>query len=292
MGNFISNIEAFFKSKSLLSRLITINIAVFIVVRLMYVIGTLFNANIGLLTYLEVPSSFEQLLFRPWTLITYMFTHFDFFHILFNMLWLYWFGNIFLIFFNSKQLSGLYILGGIAGALLFILSYNIFPYFRTAASSSYLIGASASVMAIVFAGSFYKPEFHVNLLILGKIKIIYLAIITLIIDILAITSTNAGGHIAHIGGALIGIGFAQGMKSGKDITSGLNFLIDKFFNLFKKRTPQMRVKHKRAETDYEYNGRKNEENKEIDQILDKIKKSGYNSLTKEEKNKLFNASKK
>jgi hypothetical protein len=209
------------------------------------------------------------------------------------MLWLYWFGKIFLILFNSKQLGGLYILGGIAGAILFILAYNVFPYFRNMENTNYLMGASASVMSIVFGSAFYKKDFEINLLFLGRIKIIYLAIFSLILDILAVTSTNAGGHIAHIGGALTGITFSYYIKKGKDITDWLNTLIDKTVDMFKKESVKMTVNYnQRVGSEYEYNERKNKENKEIDKILDKIKKSGYSSLTSEEKKKLFDASKK
>jgi hypothetical protein len=206
------------------------------------------------------------------------------------------------MFFNGRQLGGLYIAGGIAGALLFLVSYNIFPYFREVSSNSFLVGASASVMAIVFAVSFYRKDYELNLMFLGRLKLIYLAIGALLIDIFAITSENAGGHIAHIGGALFGILFAFQYSKGKDITNFINKLIDKLVNVFK-RKPVFKVyindnktytkqSHHQSETDDEYHRRKNYEEKEIDEILDKLKRSGYESLSKEEKNKLFNASKK
>ena len=204
------------------------------------------------LQYLQLPASPELLLFRPWTLFTYMFTHFDFLHILFNMLWLYWFGGLFLNFFSERQLGGLYILGGLAGAVLFVLAYNIFPYYADSAPYSFLLGASASVMAIVFGVSFYAREEEVMLFLIGRIKIYYLAILTLLLDLLSITSGNAGGHLAHIGGALFGILFASRMRAGKDITRPLNRLLDKLANLFS-RKPRMKVTYKRPETDYEYN---------------------------------------
>lgn len=285
--------ETFFKKNSILSKLIVINIAIFLFLQLSGIITTLFNASIDSIEYLGFPSSFGNLPTRFWTVITYMFVHYNFLHILFNMLWLYWFGKIFLILFNSKQLGGLYILGGIAGAILFILAYNVFPYFRNMENTNYLMGASASVMSIVFGSAFYKKDFEINLLFLGRIKIIYLAIFSLILDILAVTSTNAGGHIAHIGGALTGITFSYYIKKGKDITDWLNTLIDKTVDMFKKESVKMTVNYnQRVGSEYEYNERKNKENKEIDKILDKIKKSGYSSLTSEEKKKLFDASKK
>jgi len=188
-------------------------------------------------------------------------------------------------------LGGLYVIGGIAGGLLFMLAYNIFPYFRNAASCSFLMGASASVMAIVFAVSFYQKDMEINLFLLGRMKLIYLALLSFAIDLLAMTSANAGGHIAHIGGALLGIWFASLIKQGKDMTSPINGIIDRLVNL-SKRKPKMRVTYYRPETDYEYNTRKHQEQADIDIILDKLKRSGYESLSSEEKKKLFDASRK
>ncbi|RGY92335.1 rhomboid family intramembrane serine protease [Parabacteroides sp. AM58-2XD] len=292
MESIFTNLKNTFRAGNILAKLIYINVGLFILIRLMGVIFLLFNIpGISFLQYLQMPSSPELLMYRPWTVITYMFTHFDFLHILFNMLWLYWFGGLFLTFFSERQLGGLYLLGGIAGAILFMLAYNIFPYFQTVASSSYLMGASASVMAIVFAVSFYRKDLEINLFLIGRIKLIYLALFTFVIDLLAITSENAGGHIAHIGGALFGIWFAMRIKEGKDLTVPMNRLLDWVVNLGK-RKPKMKVTYKRAETDYEYNARKHRESADLDAILDKLKRSGYESLSADEKRQLFDASKK
>ena len=154
------------------------------------------------------------------------------------------------------------------------------------------MGASASVMAIVFAVSFYRKEIEINLLLIGRIKLIYLALFTLVIDLLAMTSDNAGGHIAHIGGALFGIWFASRYAQGKDLTAPINRLIDKFVNLGK-RKPKMSVTYGgRSNKDWEYNARKQQEAANIDAILDKLKRSGYGSLSADEKKQLFDASKK
>ena len=292
MESIFTNLKNTFRAGSILVKLIYINVGLFILIRLLGVLFLLFNIpGIPFLQYLQMPSSPELLMYRPWTVITYMFTHFDFLHILFNMLWLYWFGGLFLTFFSERQLGGLYLLGGIAGAVLFMLAYNIFPYFQTVASSSYLMGASASVMAIVFAVSFYRKDLEINLFLIGRIKLIYLALFTFVIDLLAITSDNAGGHIAHIGGALFGIWFAVRIKEGKDLTGPMNRLLDRVVTLGK-RKPKMKVTYKRAETDYEYNARKHRESADIDAILDKLKRSGYESLSADEKRQLFDASKK
>ena len=173
MGDIFTNLKRTFNSGNILAKLIYINVGLFVIIRLASVILMLFNlGGFPFLQYLQVPSSPELLLYRPWTIITYMFTHFDFLHILFNMLWLYWFGGLFLTFFSERQLGGLYLLGGIAGAVLFLVAYNIFPYFRTVAAYSYLMGASASVMAIVFAVSFYRKDLEIGLFLIGRIKLI------------------------------------------------------------------------------------------------------------------------
>ena len=292
MDDFISKIKYNFKQGSILSKLIYINVGLFLIVRLLAVAFTLFNMNADtVLFWLQVPSSPIQLLYRPWTLLTYMFTHFDFLHIIFNMLWLYWFGGLFLNFFSERQLGGLYVIGGLAGALLYIVSYNFFPYFSNVAAHSTLMGASASVMAIVFAVSFYKKDMEISLLLIGRIKLIYLALFTLGIDLLAITSDNAGGHIAHIGGALSGILYASQYIKGKDLTTPFNKFIDFVVNLMR-RKPRMKVTHRRTENDWEFNARKHQEQEVIDRILDKLKRSGYESLSDNEKKQLFDASKK
>ena len=293
MDGIITNLKRSFLAGSILKKLIFINIAVFILIRLLGILLLLFNLqDFPILLYLQLPASPMALLSRPWTLFTYMFTHFEFLHILFNMLWLYWFGELFLQVFNERQLGGLYVLGGLAGALLFVVSYNLFPYFQEVASFSFLMGASASVMAIVFAISFYRKEIEILLLLFGRIKLIYLALFTFVIDLLAMTSDNAGGHIAHIGGALFGIWFASRYAQGKDLTAPINRLIDKLVNLGK-RKPKMSVTYGgRSNKDWEYNARKQQQAANIDAILDKLKRSGYGSLSADEKKQLFDASKK
>ncbi len=291
MDAIFTSLKRTFHAGNILAKLIYINVGLFVLIRLAAVIFMLFNIQgVPFLLYLQMPASPELFLHRPWTLFTYMFTHYDFLHILFNMLWLYWFGGIFLQFFNERQLGGLYVLGGIAGGLLFMLAYNVFPYFSQAADFSYLMGASASVMAIVFAVSFYRKDYEIQLFLFGRVKLIYLALFTFALDFLAITSDNAGGHIAHIGGALLGVWFASRISSGKDLTAPMNRLIDWFVNLGK-RKPTMRVTYRRGETDMEYNERKNRDTKELDAILDKLKQSGYDSLSADEKRKLFDAGK-
>jgi len=305
MATFFTEIKRRFYAGTIVAKFISINGGVFILIRLSIVIFNLFLKQTFFVTFLEVPSNLEFLIYRPWTIFTYMFVHIDFLHILFNMLWLYWFGKIFLQFFTGRQFGGLYVLGGIAGAVFFLLAYNTFPYLKQMAAMSFLAGASASVMAIVFAISFYQKNYTINLLLIGPIKLIYLAIGVLIIDVLAITSENAGGHIAHIGGALTGILYAAQYQKGKDTTKIINRLIDRFVNFFKHK-PDFKIHRTKKsfskqnnqprpgqrESDEAYLRRKSEENRMIDEILDKLKHSGYESLSTEEKKRLFDASKK
>ena len=262
-------------------------------IRLTIVFCTLFQVgDVNFMRYLQMPSSWSLLLYRPWTLITYMFVHVDFLHILLNMLWLYWFGRIFLLYFNARQFGGLYVTGGVIGAVFFLIAYNLFPYFVHVVGASFLMGASASVMAIVFAVSFYQKNYEINLLFIGRIKLIYLALGAFVIDLLSVVSANAGGHIAHIGGALFGILYAVQYEKGKDLTVSINRLIDRLVNWKKRRPPRMKVTYRKPETDAAYNMRKRQEMDTLDEILDKLKQSGYQSLSSEEKRILFDASKK
>jgi len=288
-----TKIKQLFARGTIVTKLILINVGLFILFRLLIVVFTLFQIEgVDWIKYLQMPSAFRLFVYQPWSAVTYMFVHLDFLHILLNMLWLYWFGRIFLLFFTERQFGGLYISGGIAGAVFFLLAYHIFPYFRNEIGSGFLIGASASVMAIVFAVSFYRKNYEINLMLIGRVKLIYLALFALVVDLLSMVSANAGGHIAHIGGALFGILFATQLQRGKDLTVSVNRLIDKMVNFRKRRRVRMKVTYRRQETDAEFNMRKRKETDTLDEILDKLKRSGYQSLSSEEKKALFDASKK
>lgn len=280
-----------FRQGSVLTRLIYINIGIFLVVKVLEVVFMLWgylHPDSVLLPYMGVPAAPERLLYTPWTIFTYMFTQFSFLHLLFNMLWLYWFGGIFLNYFSGQKLVGVYILGGICGAVFYMIAYSIFPVFATERYFSWAIGASASVMAIVFAVCTYLPNHRIYIFLIGPIKLIHLALFTAIIDIISIPSGNAGGHIAHLGGALFGYIFTLGIRKNQDATSWFMRNFEKFGNLFKKKG--MRVKYKKKVSDMndlEYNEYKKKKNDRINDILDKISKSGYDNLTKEEKEILF-----
>lgn len=295
MADIIEQLKNKYKSGNLMTKLIFINVAVFLVLKVINVLFTLFAINtFDLITFLGVPSYVGGLMMRFWTPFTYMFVHEGFLHILFNMLWLYWFGQIFLQYFSGRTMVSLYILGGLAGALVYVAAFTMIPYYSNL-GRSWLIGASAAVMAIVMGAAFYRPDVQLNLLFLGSIKIVYIAIFAFVIDFLSLGDTaNPGGHLAHIGGALLGYLFAVQQKKGRDITKWMSSVIDALTNLFKpgRSKSRMKVKYTRQETDWEYNKRRHSEQKEIDAILDKLKQSGYSNLTADEKKRLFDASKK
>lgn len=285
-------IKQTFKSGSSLTRLIYINLAIFLIVNIVEIFYFILNRHESysafLLTF-AVPADLHLLIRKPWTLITYMFLHKNFLHILFNLLWLYWFGRIFLEYLDGKKLVGVYLLGGLSGAFLYVLVYNIFPVFFKQLELSYALGASAAVMAIVISISVYVPDYAVNLLFVGRVKIIYIALIGFLVTSVFDFSINTGGKIAHIGGALFGYLFTLQYRKGLDLTRGLNRFLSAFFGIFKPK-PKVTVTHRKSESDYDFNKRKKEEQIEIDRILDKIAKSGYDSLTKQEKELLFRQS--
>jgi membrane associated rhomboid family serine protease len=286
--NILDEIKTSFKNGSALTKLIYLNLAVFLAVKLIGVIFFLLSVSptFSLANWLAVPADITSLIYKPWTVFTYMFLHLGFLHILFNLLILYWFGIIFLQYFDDKKLLSLYLVGGLAGAALYILFFNIFPVFQAYVSMSIMLGASASVMAIVMATAVYAPNYTVNLMFIGPVQLKYIAIFYIVIDVLSIASDNSGGHIAHLGGALFGYLYIAQMKKGKNITRGFDWFMDKIFSLFKPRQ-KFKVTYKRPMTDYDYNKSKAEKQKDIDKILDKIAKSGYDSLSKSEKEILF-----
>lgn len=296
MATIITDLKENFRKGSIYIQLIYINVAVFVLTTLAEVLFRLFNRSLaGVFEWLELPASLSRFILQPWSLLTYMFMHAGLMHILFNMLWLYWFGALFLQFFSAKHLCGVYVLGGICGGLLYMLAYNVFPYFRPVTDYSFMLGASASVLAVVAATAYREPDYPIRLLLLGTIRLKYLALIVIGTDLLFVTSENAGGHIAHLGGALAGLWFASALGRGTDMVRWINGALDAVSSLFspRPRKPKMKVHYGAGrQQDYDYNARKKAQSDEIDRILDKLRKSGYDSLTTEEKKSLFDASKK
>jgi len=293
MTSIIDEIKASFRSGSTLIKLIYINLAVFILVKLFQVISFLSgmpDLYAIAINWLAVPASVENLIIKPWTIISYQFLHEGFLHILFNLLILFWFGRIFLQYLDQKKLVSVYLLGGIAGAALFILAYNVFPVFYQVLPVANARGASAAVMAVVISISVLAPNYTLYLMFIGPVKLKYIALFYIVLDIISIGSGNPGGHIAHLGGALYGFLYIRQYQRGKDMAKGFNSMMDSLASLFKPRK-KLKVSHRKPVDDYEYNRYKKKEQDEVDRILDKISKDGYNSLTKSEKEILFKAGK-
>jgi membrane associated rhomboid family serine protease len=246
---------------------------------------------------LALPSDISTFLIKPWTIITYFFTHESFFHVLFNMLFFFWFGKIIYEFLGNNKLINLYVLGGLIGGFLFILIYNLIPFYSDRVQLSILMGASAGVFAVVVGAATFMPNYTFFLLFLGPIKIKYIAIFYVLLSFFNIDGSNAGGELSHLGGALIGFLYVQQLKKGNDFGQPIISFINFTKSLFVKK-PKIKVSYKSSETGKAgKTTTKTDKNKsinqdEIDTILDKISEGGYESLTKEEKQKLFNASKK
>lgn len=285
-----------FKEGSNLSKLIYINLGVFLLVKLAAVFTFLFgfapSEGNFILNWLSLPADTSDLLYRPWTVFTYMFLHEGFLHILFNMLYLYWFGRIFLTLLDQKKLLSIYLIGGLTGAAVFVFAFNLFPVFQKNLPFSVALGASASVMAVVFATVSYSPNYIVNLVFIGPVKLKYIALFFILLDIIQLPQGNAGGHLAHLGGAFYGWLFISQLRKGKDISSGFNQMMDTVFSWFKSKK-KMKVTYKKARSrdDKTYNKEKKKNQENLNKILEKISKSGYDSLSKEEKEILFKSSK-
>lgn len=294
-GDYLKEI---FLSKNILSRLILINTIIYLVVNIVGLATGLFNASGNSISpvakFLALPANLELLASKPWTLFTYMFLHERFFHLFFNLIMLYFGGLIFQEYLNQRKLFWTYIIGGLSGGLFFVLAFNMFPSFLPIKDISIAMGASASVLAIIIAISTYVPDYSVHLLFFGRLKLKYLAIAFVIIDILSIQAENPGGHIAHLGGAFWGFIYAYTLRSGKDIYKVFGSINLPKFTWGKKegKFDTSRSKSGRPVSDDDYNYKRTATQEEIDRILDKISKSGYSSLTSREKELLFKTSNK
>lgn len=290
-NNIISQIKGLYRSKPALVNLIVINIAVWLLINIFEVLSYLFNkqgfAYALALNYGAVPSNLNVLLTKPWTIFSYMFLHIEFLHLLFNMLWLYWFGILFVQFLGEKKLYLTYVISGLTGALFFIIAYNIFPAFSEIRQHSTALGASASVLGIVVAIAFYMPDYELNLMFFGRVKIKYIAIFTLLMDLLLIKSSNPGGHLAHLGGAFWGFIYVLFLKKNWSESNAFFKRILKIFKKSEKFKYKKVYTNQRVVSDEEYNARRAERQKKTDEILDKISKYGYDRLSKEEKEFLF-----
>ncbi|MFN8335353.1 MAG: rhomboid family intramembrane serine protease [Cyclobacteriaceae bacterium] len=290
--------SAFQRHNNAHAQLIIINAVIFLIIGFISVIGLISGASAipdFIYQQFTIPPTITEYLTRPWTLVTYMFAHsrYDIFHILFNMLALYWFGKLFVEYLGSDKLTAVYILGGLAGGLLYLLMFNTVPFFMERSGFTGMVGASAAVFAVMVATATLLPDYTFFLLFLGPVRIKYIALFYVIVSYLGTTQENAGGNIAHLGGALIGFIYIKQLQSGINWGGWITVTLDWFKDLFKSK-PEVKVTYrkeeKRAGTKSSPSGKASQA--EIDAILDKISDRGYESLTKEEKEKLFNASKK
>jgi membrane associated rhomboid family serine protease len=284
-------IKLSYQHGSYLTKLIYINIAIWIVVRVVAVVLVLGgNENLTFIDWLSLPASFGQFLTRPWTLFTYMFLHYELWHILMNMLWLYSFGRIFLEYHQPRKLLCLYFFGGISGGIFFMAAYNFFPFFQHAIAFSRLLGASAAVIAIVVATAVYVPNHVIHLILIGPVKIKWIALASLILYVVNLTGDNAGGNFAHLGGAFWGFLSMSLLKSGLDLSTRSERFFDKLFS-WSKPKKKLKVEYNAGSLrEYGYNKNKKERQEEVNRILDKISSKGYDALTVEEKEMLFRMS--
>ncbi|HTI58876.1 rhomboid family intramembrane serine protease [Mucilaginibacter sp.] len=274
-------------SGSRVSLLIGINLIVFLLINIPAVFEWMFWGHRQSIIayyadeYLDLPANFSHLAYRFWTPLTYMFMHAGILHIVFNMLWLFWIGQIFEEYLGNKRTIGLYIMGGLTGALFFVLGYNFIPVFaqENAALNSTVVGASAAVMAIIVATATLLPDYTMVLMLFGPVKLKWLVIAFVILDFLLIAGSNAGGELSHLGGALFGFIYIKQLQRGNDWVA--------FFTKMFSRQPKLKV----ASNNAAKNGGNVPRQEDIDRILDKISQSGYDSLSRQEKEILFRASK-
>jgi len=281
-------------------QLIFINVVVFMVLAVFYVFTTAagFSAFFeSIHSQLAIPAPFFSFLAKPWTIITYSFVHdlTGIFHILFNMLVFYWFGKIFIEYLGSDKLIAIYVLGAIAGGVFYLLVYNTIPFYTERIPLHGMVGASAAVYAVLVATATLLPEYTFFLLFIGPVRIKYIALGYIVISFLGSVGGNAGGNIAHLGGALMGYVYIKQMQVGVNWGGWITSVLVWIRGLF---TTQSKVKvtyrsaEPKSKATKSGSGQTKASQDEIDAILDKISDRGYESLTKEEKEKLFNASKK
>lgn len=293
--SIIEDLKLQYRIGGIANKLIYWNVGLFAVPYIVFGILALFNIKIDFLSFVSLSSNPADLLWKPWSLIAYAFFHGGIFHILFNMIMLHFSSRLFTTYFTQKQLLGLYILGSIFAGLVYIISYFVFP--ALSSINTTMVGASGAVMAILFATVTYNPLMELRLMLIGRIKLWYLAFFLLIVDLIQLPLENTGGHLAHLGGALFGYIFIKLLQNGTDLSKMVSGVLDFFANLFQPGKPKP---FKKVHKNYTAPSKKEAASKivskdktqqQIDDILDKISQSGYDSLTKEEKEFLFKAGK-
>ncbi len=273
------------------AQLIIINVIIFVALT---IIRLLTPDSISLIIHQQfaIPSNIEEFVFRPWTAITYAFNHGGIMHILFNMIVFFWFGRLIQEYLGSQKLINLYIISGLGGALIFLFFYNVIPDMP----ESNMVGASGAIYGIMVAAVVLLPDYRFNLLFIGPVKILYIALFSIFMSIFTIEQgTNIGGNLAHLAGAAIGYLYMKQLQKGNEMGVWVFKTMEFFKGLFKPK-PKIKVTHRKSSKSSKSRAKENPESSvsqdEIDAILDKISDKGYESLTKDEKEKLFNASRK
>tara|TARA_B100000767_G_scaffold138703_1_gene131135 strand:- start:1138 stop:2034 length:897 start_codon:yes stop_codon:yes gene_type:complete len=283
--SFIQKIQNRFKQGSIVEKLIYINIAVFFLTLLVSVFQGLYkNESNFIVEWFSLNANYREFFSKPWTIVSYGFLHAGFLHTLINLIALFYIGNLFIEYFTQKQLLTFYILGTVFGGILFLIGYNYFPLFKN--QSAILVGASAGISAIFVGIATYMPNYQLKIRFIGFVKLWYLAAIWVGLDILGLAGTNAGGHFSHLGGALFGYFYIS--QAGSQKTD----ILENISTLFRKKEKPLKTVYK-SKTKKSFSKKSTSVNqKEIDSILDKIGKSGYEALNKEEKEFLFKQGKK
>lgn len=279
MAIISDNISYRIRQSFITSKIVFVNVAIFLLLRILAAIFTLSGngaAQSDIISLLALPATFDATLTHPWTLITHMFTHFDFLHIIFNMLWLYWFGLIFTDITSSRSLLALYLYGGLIGAATYLGCSSL----HIITPSSALLGASAAITAIVVATAVITPHYKMSLLFLGEVSIIWIAAAMVVIDMIGISAGNIGGHTAHIGGIIMGIVYGLCYRRGIDLSRLLHANNPKHHK---------RKASRQQTTDNRTNNHIDDE-EQLNRLLDKIRHSGFSSLTADERNRLFEIS--
>ena len=297
-SSFWDNLKnAFNRRDNSLYKLMAINLIAFFVLLIARVVltlsgfGELYKEG---LKWIMMPASLSTFAMQPWSLFTYFFLHEGLFHILFNLLFLYYFGLLVHQYLGSRKLTNLYVLGGVFGAGFYVLIYNIAPYFSGAVDTSFMLGASAGVFAVVVGAATLAPQTTFVLFLLGPVKIVYIAAFYVILSFANSIGENAGGEIAHLGGAMLGFGYIFLLRKGWDLGIPIQKVGLFFENLWNRPAPKVSYRRSSSNKSQGTNPVTKEtlSQEEVDKILDKIADKGYEGLTKEEKRKLFEYSKK
>jgi len=297
VDSILNDLKHEFRSGHMITRLIIINIGIYMLTALIKAFAPTFYDNV-LIEWIALPTSFMKFLTRPWTLFTHIFVHSGFWHVVWNLLIFHWLGRIVGDLIGDRHILPIYLLGGIAGAVSIFLAYQIMPGYMNA---NYAIGASAAILAVVMVAGLINPDHEIRLLLLGNVKIKFIVVAIIFFDLIGIgNQDNTGGHIAHLGGMILGWFYYKQLGPKIDLGHRVDNVLDKLMGLFyrqpKKKSSPLTVKYKSDKIKTMSDRRKESDNatdmqKKVDAILDKIKKSGYDSLTEIEKETLYKASK-